>query len=56
MVAQSRYHVEQYVRQPDGAWLFREYKSPEDTLRLAGLDGELPLAEIYYQVEMGGEG
>ena len=56
MVAQDRFQVEQYVRQPDGAWLFREYQSPDDTLRFPSLGCEIPLSEIYYLVEMAGAG
>ena len=52
MVSQVRYHVEQFLRQPDGAWLFREYTDAESVLRLPSLGCEIPLSEIYALVEM----
>ncbi|MBI3948007.1 MAG: Uma2 family endonuclease [Armatimonadetes bacterium] len=56
MVAQDRHRVEHFVRQPDGTWVFREYRSLEDSLRPPSLGCEVPLAEIYYLVEFGQEG
>lgn len=55
MVSQAEHRVEQYVRQPDGTWLFREHRSLEETLRLPSIGCELPLSEIYYQVELNPE-
>ncbi len=52
MVAQDEPRVEQYVRQPDGTWLFREYRSLDDVLRLPSIACEVPLSEIYYVEEM----
>ncbi|NJO18382.1 MAG: Uma2 family endonuclease [Thioploca sp.] len=50
LVAQDQCQVEHYVRQPDEAWLLREYKHPEDLLQFIALNCELSLAEIYERV------
>lgn len=55
MVSQREHRVEQFIRQPDGSWLFREYRSLGDSLRLPSIGCEIPLEEIYYLVEPGGE-
>jgi Uma2 family endonuclease len=47
LIAQDRCHVEHFARQPDGRWLLAEASSLEATLRLASVDCELPLAEVY---------
>lgn len=52
LVAQDECHVEQFVRRPDGTWVFREYSSLKDSLRLPSLGCRVPLSEIYYQVEV----
>jgi Uma2 family endonuclease len=51
MVVQDRPHVEQYVRQASGAWLFREYRSLDDVVRFPSLGCRVPLSEIYLRVE-----
>lgn len=51
MVAQDRPHVEHYVRQAGGAWLFREYRGLEETLRFPSLGCRIALSEIYLRVE-----
>jgi Uma2 family endonuclease len=50
LVAQDRMHVEHYSRQPDGSWLFTEFKRPEDHLVLTAIQSELRLNEIYEKV------
>ena len=50
LVDTERMRVEHYVRQDAGGWLYREYHEPADTLKLAGIGVELPLAEIYERV------
>ncbi|MCG3160427.1 MAG: hypothetical protein JMDDDDMK_01496 [Acidobacteria bacterium] len=52
LIAQNRYHVEHYVRQADNQWLLSRYNSPQDTIRLAAINCELPLAEVYKMVQM----
>jgi len=50
LVAQDRMHVEQYTRQPDGAWRFSEAEQPEAKVVLASIDCELVLDEIYEKI------
>lgn len=50
LVDTERMRVEHHVRQDAGGWLYREYHEPADTLKLAGIGVELPLAEIYERV------
>jgi len=51
LIAQDRYHVESYLRQPNGQWLLTEMRGPESRIRLNSIDCELALAEIYDKVE-----
>ena len=50
LVAQQRPHVVHYIKQAKGDWLQREYDQMADTARLAALDCEITLAEIYEDV------
>lgn len=50
LIAQNRYHVEHYVRQADNQWLLSRYNSPQDTIRLAAINCDLSLAEVYKMV------
>jgi hypothetical protein len=44
-----------YTRQSNSQWASAEYIAESDTLRFAGLDVELPLAEIYRKITFGGQ-
>jgi len=48
LVSQSKYHVEQFIRQDSGKWIFSEYKDKESTIQL--LDLELNMIDIYKNV------
>ncbi len=50
LVASETMRVEHYVRQDAGGWLYREYHESADVLKLASVEAELPLAEIYERV------
>jgi Uma2 family endonuclease len=50
MIAQNKARVEDYVRQGD-QWLLTSIGDPDGTVRLASVGCELPLREIYAQVE-----
>lgn len=50
LVAQHRPHVTRLVRQDDGAWIHTEANDLEAVLRLASLECELPLSEVYRNV------
>jgi len=52
LIAQDRYHVERYVRQPDNQWLLAETDNVHDTLSLTSIACNLVLAEIYDKVEI----
>jgi len=55
LIAQSAHHVEQYVRQPDGQWLFSEADGPDAVLSLPTVASELRLADVYEKVEIRAE-
>jgi Uma2 family endonuclease len=54
LIAQDRYHVEHFVRQPDNRWLLSETNRSEDTIHLSAIDCNLALTEVYDKVEMVG--
>jgi Uma2 family endonuclease len=43
-------HVEHFARQADSSWIFREYKGLENSLRLASINCEIGLADIYERI------
>lgn len=47
LVAQHRPHVTQFFRQADGSWAYNEFNDLDSTVKLASLDCEMPLSEIY---------
>jgi Uma2 family endonuclease len=55
LIAQTKPHIEHYVRQPDNRWLLSEADSLSDTLHLPSIDCRLALAEVYDKVDMVGE-
>ena len=52
LIEQDRYHVTHYVKQGDGAWLRRDVIGIESTVKLASVDSELTMAEIYRDVTL----
>jgi hypothetical protein len=50
LVSQDRARVEQFLRQPDGRWLYSEI-SAEGSIKLISIDCELSLTDIYEKVE-----
>jgi Uma2 family endonuclease len=50
LIAQDRVHVEQYVRQEDGAWLLRETGRAEDVIEVRSVGCRLPVSEVYLKV------
>lgn len=40
-------HVEYYARQADGSWLFREYRNAGDRARIASIEFDLDLGNLY---------
>jgi len=51
LVAQDKYHVEHYVRQPGNQWLLTESRRLEDTIELQSIECGLALDEVYAKVE-----
>jgi Uma2 family endonuclease len=49
LIAHDQMLVERYTRQGD-QWLLTEFRNPGDVLRLASIDCEIPLSEIYARV------
>jgi Uma2 family endonuclease len=43
-------HIEHFARQADSSWIFREYKGLESSLRLASINCEIGLADIYERI------
>lgn len=52
LIAQDKYHVEHFVRQPDNRWLLWETNRLEDTIHLPSIECALALIEVYDKVEM----
>ncbi|MDX2040880.1 MAG: Uma2 family endonuclease [Acidobacteriota bacterium] len=50
LIAQHRPHISQFIKQSDGTWLFHEYNSLADTIRLQSLSCEMTLSEIYQDI------
>jgi hypothetical protein len=46
-IEQLRHHVTQFVNTDDGSWNHREYNDLAAVVKLAALDCELALREIY---------
>lgn len=51
LVDQKQVRIEQYTRQPDGVWAFRDYQSLDDELKLESVGVSIPLNHIYQRVE-----
>ena len=52
LIAQDKYHIEHYVRQPDNQWLLSETDSLPDTIHLPSINCDLMLADVYDKVDM----
>ncbi len=52
LVAQNKYHIERYVRQPDNQWLLSEVNMLEDNIEFESINFILALHEIYDRVEI----
>jgi Uma2 family endonuclease len=51
LVAQDRYYLEHFHRQPDNTWLLTVIDDPAASLRLPSLECSVAVAEIYDKVE-----
>jgi Uma2 family endonuclease len=50
LVDQDQIRIEQYTRQADGTWMFRDYQKQEDELSVESIEVSIPLARIYENV------
>ncbi len=50
LVEQNQYQVMHYSKTNEGEWMFREYKSENDIVKLQHLDWEISLVDIYQDV------
>ena len=50
LVEQNQYQVMQYSKTNEGEWMFREYKSENDLVKLQHLDLEISLIDLYQDV------
>ena len=55
LVAQSRPRVELFTKQSEGCWILAVFENLEDVVKLASIDCELALKNIYAKVEFKGE-
>ena len=55
LVDQSKVRVEQYVRQDANTWTLHDHQQLEQELKIDSIGVSLPLARIYYRVELPGE-
>jgi len=53
LIAQDEVRVERFTRHGDD-WILSVFSSLDDTLRVASIDCEIPLREIYDKVEFAG--
>ncbi|MEB3312163.1 MAG: Uma2 family endonuclease [Snowella sp.] len=51
LIEQSSPHIEQYIKQADRQWLFREYDGLESKIQLHSVSLELALADLYENID-----
>jgi len=52
LVAQDRFSVEVFTRQPDGRWLLSAFDKPDDLVPFESIQCQVPLRDIYDKVEL----
>ncbi|MBC7929737.1 MAG: Uma2 family endonuclease [Rubrivivax sp.] len=52
VIAQNKYHVEHYTRQPDNQWLLAETDDIGQTIQIPSIECNLALVDIYDKVEV----
>ena len=50
LVSQEPYRIEQYIRQNDKTWTYREYHEAEETIQLNAIGCALSLKEVYAKI------
>lgn len=51
LIEQKEIRVEQYIKQTPRQWMLRIYEELNETITLESINCELPLAEVYAQIE-----
>lgn len=51
LIAQDAPHIERFLRQSDGTWLFSEVDGLDATIALTSIDCTLALADVYERVD-----
>lgn len=51
LINQYQHHVMQYVKTDDGKWIFTEYGSESDILKMQTVDFEINFQDLYEQVD-----
>lgn len=52
LVAQDRYHMEQFTRQSDHTWLLRDLRMPDAILTIDSIGCQLALVDVYRKVQI----
>jgi Uma2 family endonuclease len=52
LVNQEQVRVEQFTRERDGTWTFRDYQGPDEAIRIDAIGVVIALQRIYDQVEI----
>jgi Uma2 family endonuclease len=52
LIAQDRYRVERFARQPDGQWLFAAASRLDEAVHLTSIACRLPLSEVYDRLNL----
>lgn len=51
LVSQHEYFIEQFTRKDSGKWEYGSYKGTNQVLKMESVQCELPLSEIYWDIE-----
>ena len=52
LVNQEQVRVEQFTRQANGTWTFRDYQGPDEVLKIDSIGVAIPLRRIYDRVSI----
>jgi Uma2 family endonuclease len=50
LVSQDQLRIEQFTREPDGTWTFRDYQRLDEQLKIASIGVDIALQRIYDRV------
>jgi hypothetical protein len=51
LVSQHEYFIEQFIRKDSGKWEYGSYKGTNQVLTVESVQCELPMSEIYWDIE-----